>query len=70
MVFFPEKESDLIQFALRADVMVMSASPLKPLESSNCNMEIDLPNIYPIHHAISLDQTNFYKTEDIYREFI
>lgn len=49
--------------------MIMSADPLKPLESSNCNMEIDLPNIYPLHHTISLDQTNFYKTEDIYRKF-
>lgn len=61
-----EKESDLIQFTLRSDVMVMSASPLKPLESSNCNVEIDLPNIYPMHYTISLDQTNFYKSEDIY----
>ncbi|XP_029675463.1 39S ribosomal protein L37, mitochondrial [Formica exsecta] len=61
-----EKESDLIQFTLRSDVMIMSASPLKPLESSNCNIEIDLPNIYPMHHTISLDRTNFYKTEDIY----
>lgn len=61
-----EKESDLIQFILRTDVIVMSPSPLKPLGSSNCNMEIDLPNIHPMHHTISLDQTNFYKTEDIY----
>ncbi|XP_070164605.1 large ribosomal subunit protein mL37 [Polyergus mexicanus] len=61
-----EKESDLIQFTLRSDVMIMSASPLKPLESSNCNIEMDLPNIYPMHHTISLDQTNFYKTEDVY----
>ncbi|KAL6422130.1 hypothetical protein ACFW04_010878 [Cataglyphis niger] len=61
-----EKESDLIQFTLRSDVMIMSASPLKPLESSNCNIEIDLPNIHPMHHTISLNQTNFYKTEDIY----
>lgn len=61
-----EKGSDLIQFTLSSDIMIMSASPLKPLESSNCNMEIDLPNIYPMHHTISLDQTNFYKTGDIY----
>lgn len=61
-----EKDSDLLQFTLSSDVMIMSASPLKPLESSDCNMEINLPNIYPLHHTISLDQTNIYKTGDIY----
>lgn len=61
-----DKESDFIQFTLRSDVMVMSTNSLKPLESSNSNMEIDLPNIYPMHHTIGLDQTNVYKTEDMY----
>lgn len=61
-----DKESNLIQFILRSDVMVMSASPLKPVESSNSNMEIDLPNICPMHYTISLDKINVYKTEDIY----
>lgn len=66
---FSEKESHLIQFILRSDVMVMSTNPLKPVETSNSNMKIELPNIYPIHYTISLDKTNFYQTEDIYRKF-
>ncbi|XP_012525067.1 39S ribosomal protein L37, mitochondrial [Monomorium pharaonis] len=61
-----DKESDLIQFTLRSDVMVMSADPLKPIESSNSGMEIDLPNMHPIHHTMGLDKTNIYKTEDLY----
>lgn len=47
----------------------MSSNPLKPIESSNNNMEIILPDMYPLHHTIGLDKTNHYKTEDIYRKF-
>ncbi|KYN20778.1 39S ribosomal protein L37, mitochondrial [Trachymyrmex cornetzi] len=61
-----DKESDLIQFTLSSDVTVMSANPLKPIENSNSNMEIDLPNMQPLHHTIGLTETNFYKTEDMY----
>ncbi|XP_018299665.1 39S ribosomal protein L37, mitochondrial [Mycetomoellerius zeteki] len=61
-----DKESDLIQFTISSDVTVMSTNPLKPIENSNSNMEIDLPNIQPLHHTIGLDKTNFYKTEDMY----
>ncbi|KAL6260383.1 hypothetical protein P5V15_007912 [Pogonomyrmex californicus] len=60
------KESDFIQFILRSDVMIMSANLLKPIESSNSSMEIDLPNMYPLHYTIGLDETNFYKTEEMY----
>lgn len=49
--------------------MITSAKPLKPIENSNSNMEIDLPNIYPLHHTIGLDKTNIYTTEDEYRKF-
>lgn len=58
-----------MQFILRSDVMVMSTSPLKPVENSNNNMGIELPSIHPMHYTVSLDKTNFYKTEDIYRKF-
>ncbi|XP_011687044.1 PREDICTED: 39S ribosomal protein L37, mitochondrial [Wasmannia auropunctata] len=61
-----DKELDLIQFTLRSDVTIMSANPLKPIESSNSDMEIDIPNIYPMHYTIGLDTTNFYKTGDVY----
>ncbi|XP_018392254.1 PREDICTED: 39S ribosomal protein L37, mitochondrial [Cyphomyrmex costatus] len=61
-----DKASDLIQFTLRSDVMVMSANPLKPIENFNSNVEIDLPNIQPLHYTIGIDKTNFYRTEDMY----
>lgn len=61
-----EKDSDFMQFTLRSDVMVTSASPLKPIKDSINNVEIDLPSIHPMHYTISLDKTYFYKTEDIY----
>lgn len=61
-----DKESDLIQFTLSSDVTVMSANSLKPIENSNSNMEIDIPNMQPLHYTIGLDKTNFYKTEDMY----
>lgn len=49
--------------------MVMSANPLKPIENSIDNVEIDLPSIHPMHYTISFDKTNFYKMGDIYRKF-
>lgn len=49
--------------------MIISANPLKPIENSNSNMEIDLPNLHPIHYTIGLDKTNIYKTDDEYRKF-
>ncbi|EFN78580.1 39S ribosomal protein L37, mitochondrial [Harpegnathos saltator] len=61
-----DKESDLFQFTLRSDVMIMSLNSLKPIESSIDNIKIDLPNIYPMHHTVSFDETNFYKIGDIY----
>lgn len=64
-----DKESNLIQFILRSDMTVTSANPLKPIENSNSDMEIDLPNIHPLHHTIGLDKTNIYTTEDEYRKF-
>lgn len=67
---FSDKQSDLIQFTLRSDVMVMAASPLKPMEVCNDKYtEIDLPSIHPMHYTISLGKTNFYRFEDIYRKF-
>ncbi|XP_011871861.1 PREDICTED: 39S ribosomal protein L37, mitochondrial [Vollenhovia emeryi] len=61
-----DKESDLFQFTLRSDVTVTSADPLKPIGSSNSAMEIDLPNIHPLHYTIGLDKTNVYRIEDMY----
>ncbi|KYM78433.1 39S ribosomal protein L37, mitochondrial [Atta colombica] len=52
-----DKESDLIQFTLSSDVTVMSTNPLKPIENSNSNMEIDLPNMQPLHHTIAVSPT-------------
>lgn len=66
---FSDKESDLLQFTLRSDVIVMSANPLKPIESSVNDIEIDIPSLHPMHHIIGLDKTNFYRTEDFYRKF-
>ncbi|EZA55817.1 hypothetical protein DMN91_011665 [Ooceraea biroi] len=61
-----DKETDLIQFKLKSDVVIMSASPLKSIDDPDSHVEIDLPSIYPLHHTISLDKTNFYRTEDVY----
>ncbi|KAL0124787.1 hypothetical protein PUN28_006564 [Cardiocondyla obscurior] len=61
-----DKESNLIQFILRSDVMITSKNPLKPIKSSSSGTEINLPNMYPMHYTIGLDKTNVYKNEDIY----
>ncbi|KAG5321754.1 RM37 protein, partial [Acromyrmex heyeri] len=52
-----DKESDLIQFTLSSDVTVMSANPLKPIENSNSNMEIDIPNMQPLHYTQIFSRT-------------
>jgi len=49
----------------------MSTSPLESIEDPDNNTEIDLPNIYPLHHTISLEQSNVFENQikDIYRKF-
>jgi len=47
----------------------MSTNPLESIEDPNNNTEIDLPNIYPLHYTISLNESKVYQIEDTYRKF-
>ncbi|XP_053984202.1 39S ribosomal protein L37, mitochondrial [Hylaeus volcanicus] len=61
-----EKESDLLQFSLKMDLIMTSLMPLSPIADANVDNGLDLPDIYPLHHTIGLTKSNIYKIEDEY----
>ncbi|XP_043471502.1 39S ribosomal protein L37, mitochondrial isoform X2 [Leptopilina heterotoma] len=59
-----EKDLDLIQFYLTVDMLMTSTSPLQPFLKKAVNQE--LPDLYPLHHSISLRKTNIYEKKNFY----
>nr|XP_003701026.1 PREDICTED: 39S ribosomal protein L37, mitochondrial [Megachile rotundata] len=58
-----DKEDDFIQFSLKMDMMMTSTRSLSPIMNVNTNNEFDMPNIYPLHHCISLTKANVRKSD-------
>lgn len=66
---FPfQHNEDLVQFQLLGDSVLLSEKPLSPITSSNGN-ETALPDIYPINPTLTLNKTNTYTIENLYRKF-
>ncbi|XP_076168496.1 mitochondrial ribosomal protein L37 isoform X2 [Ptiloglossa arizonensis] len=61
-----EKELDLLQFSFQMDFIMTSLIPLTSIADVNANNEVDMPDIFPLHHTIGLTKSNIYKIEDIY----
>lgn len=62
-----EKDGILYQFEQSADSLVVSKQPIKPIEDFS-KAEQQLPDIYPLSSNISINKTNIYQKENIYRE--
>lgn len=58
-----DKENDFIQFSLKMDMMMTSTKPLSPIMDVNTNNEFDMPDIYPLHHCVSLTKANVRKPD-------
>ena len=67
-----EKDGDLIQLELTVDFLLNSAKTLPAYSSPEVvqtTRDIELPNIYPIKHTITLEKENFYEIRDIFRKY-
>jgi len=60
-----EKAGDLIQFQLRGDTLLTTSKPLTPITSEPTG-ELELPDIFPIKHTITLNPENIYEIRNIY----
>ncbi|XP_012251357.2 39S ribosomal protein L37, mitochondrial [Athalia rosae] len=61
-----EKDGNLLQFTLRADLLLASTSPLKAIGSKEDGNHINLPDLYPIDSTITLKPENVYKLQNLY----
>lgn len=63
-----EKAGDLIQLQLRGDTLLTTSTPLSPI-TNEVTDELELPNLFPIKHTVTLNTENIYKLQTIYRKF-
>ncbi|CAK9824088.1 39S ribosomal protein L37, mitochondrial [Anthophora retusa] len=61
-----DKETDLLNFSLKMDIMMTSSVPLTPIIDANIDNEFVMPNIHPLHPTVGLTKSNIYKNEDLY----
>ncbi|XP_046740405.1 39S ribosomal protein L37, mitochondrial [Diprion similis] len=61
-----EKDEKQLQFELRADILVTSSSPLKPIASKDEGNHIQLSNLHPIDSTITLEKENIYTLRNFY----
>ncbi|KAJ4435100.1 hypothetical protein ANN_23675, partial [Periplaneta americana] len=70
VVFVPfEKDGDLIQMELTVDFMLCGATPLKPYADAaevQKTQDIELPDLYPIKHTITLETEHIYEIKNVF----
>nr|XP_022909733.1 39S ribosomal protein L37, mitochondrial [Onthophagus taurus] len=59
------KKDKLIQFELKADTLLTSSKPLKPIYEGDLN-NLKLPDIYPSNEVISLNKEHIYEIKNVY----
>ncbi|KAF2901428.1 hypothetical protein ILUMI_04752 [Ignelater luminosus] len=60
-----EKAGDLIQLQLRGDSLLTTSTPLSPV-TTEITDEVELPDIFPVTHTVTLNTENIYKLQNIY----
>lgn len=64
------KDGDLFQFQFKSDILLTSTKPLKPaVHNLDTLNEALIPDLYPVHHTISIAKDNFYVFQDFYRKY-
>lgn len=65
-----DKEDELIQFQDLSHILVTSNKPLKHEMSETDIPFVEIPDLYPIKHTVTLPPEHFYSENSIYREYI
>lgn len=64
-----EKDGDLIQLELTVNFLLNSVKPLPAYASHEVvqtTQDIELPNLYPVKHTVTLEKENIYEIRDIF----
>lgn len=64
-----EKDGDLIQMEIQAETFISSKKPLSSQKVNFKSEGVELPNLFPLKHTVSMTQTNIYEKKNIYRKF-
>lgn len=64
-----DKEGDLIQFQDISNILVTSSKPLRHEFNEKDIPFIEIPNLYPVKHTVTLDPEHFYSDNSKYREY-
>lgn len=63
-----DKENELIQFQDVSNILVTSNKPLKHEINNKDTQFIEIPDLYPIKHTVTLPKHHFYNEYSIYRK--
>ncbi|CAO1438750.1 unnamed protein product [Diamesa hyperborea] len=61
-----EKDGDLIQMELLAETLVTSKKPISPFAMKIKSEEVELPDLFPLKHTISIPKVNIYQKRSVY----
>lgn len=64
-----EKEDDLFHFHEKSHILVTSNKPLKHEVVSGIPF-VDIPDLHPVKHTVTLDRDHFYTDGSKYRKYI
>lgn len=64
-----EKDGDLIQMELLAETLVTSKKPISPFALKIKSEDVELPDLFPLKHTISIPKVNIYQKRSVYRKF-
>jgi large subunit ribosomal protein L37 len=62
-----ERDGEKIQLELTAETFMTSRKPIAPFKVTTAT-DLQLPNIFPLKHTVSIPKVHFYKEQNAYRE--
>lgn len=65
-----EKEDDLLQFQETSHILVTSDKPLKHEVSERDIPYVQIPDLYPIKHTVTMLPEHFYEETSNYRKYL
>lgn len=65
-----EKDGDLIQMEMQAETFITSKKPLGSQKVNFKSEEVELPNLFPLKHTVSIPQCNIYEKKNVYRKHL
>lgn len=63
------KDDDLIQLQYTPNILITTETPLKPITADVDSVKnMNLPNIYPLKHTVTIPKEHFYDFDTSYRK--